>query len=149
MRIRLGQVADIPQLIDMLHQLAAYHGDRATADADSLKRDLFGPAPWAHILVADDGDLVGYALLLPLVRAYFGQRGMDLHHLFVTGGARGRGIGRALLMAAQAHARGLGCDYLTVSTTQDNAEARDFYVQAGFRAAPPSPWRYAMDLSKE
>lgn len=148
MHVRAGQASDITQILDLMRQLASHHGDALTANAHTLRRDLFGPVPWGQVLVADDGDLLGYALLMPLMRAYFGQRGMDVHHLFVADHARGRGIGRALLLAAQAHAQELGCEYMTVSTTKDNAEARDFYMQSGFHPAPPSPWRYAIDLRK-
>lgn len=150
MQIRAAQAGDIAQILAMMQDLARLHGDVAQFDEASLARDLLGPAPWAQCLVAEaGGEAVGYALLLPLMRAYFGQRGMDLHHLYVRGAARGQGIGAALLAAVQSHARAQGCSYLTVSTTQDNAQARDFYVQAGFHAAPPSPWRYALDLSRD
>jgi GNAT superfamily N-acetyltransferase len=140
---------DLPQLLDLVQGLAKHHGDTPTASLDSLSCDLFGPVPWAQGLVADeDGILQAYALLMPLMRAHFGQRGMDLHHLFVAEPARGAGLGTAMIRAVRAHVLGQSCDYLTVSTQEANAEARDFYIHHGFSAAPPSPWRYAMDLSR-
>ncbi len=148
MQVRLITPADIPALLPMVQALAAHHGDAPMADATSLARDLFGAPQWAQGLLAEEEGTIGYALLLPLMRAHLGQRGMDIHHLFVAERARGRGIGTLLLNAARAHAVTLGCSYLTVSTQEQNAEARDFYVQNGFFTAPPSPWRLAMDLSR-
>lgn len=141
--------ADLPQVLDLVQDLARHHGDEAQASVDTLHRDLFGLIPWAQGLVADEGGICqAYALLLPLMRAQFGQRGMDLHHLCVREGARGKGLGTAMLRAVRAHVLAQGCSYLTVSTTEENAEARDFYIHHGFSPAPPSPWRLAMDLSR-
>ncbi|BAQ49728.1 hypothetical protein Maq22A_1p37775 (plasmid) [Methylobacterium aquaticum] len=36
---------DAPALADLIGQLAAHHGDRATTDAAALRADLFGPSP--------------------------------------------------------------------------------------------------------
>jgi GNAT superfamily N-acetyltransferase len=149
MEIRPVTPADLPQLLLLLQALAKHHGDQAEASLDSLRRDLFGPVPWAQGLIAHEGGVLqAYALLLPLMRAQLGQRGMDLHHLFVAESARGSGLGTAMIRAVRAHVLGQGCSYLTVSTTEENAEARDFYIHHGFSAAPPSPWRFAMDLSR-
>jgi GNAT superfamily N-acetyltransferase len=149
MDIRPITPADLPQVLDLVQALAKHHGDTPQASLDSLSRDLFGPVPWAQGLVADeDGVLQAYALLMPLMRAHFGQRGMDLHHLFVAEPARGAGLGTAMIRAVRAYVLAQGCDYLTVSTQEANAEARDFYIHHGFSAAPPSPWRFRMDLSR-
>lgn len=156
MDIRAATPADMPQLVQLIAGMAAHLGDSAQADAASLHRDVFGPHAFATVLLARDmdagaqleSDVLGYALVLPLMRAHLGQRGMDLHHLFVREDARGAGIGTALLREVRAHALARGCSYLTVSTQEAAAEARDFYVQRGFIHAPPAPWRFAMDLSR-
>ncbi|MEP3442267.1 MAG: GNAT family N-acetyltransferase [Sulfitobacter sp.] len=49
-----------------------------------------------------------------------------------TRAAWGGGIGRALMHAAQAYARGLGCRYLTVGTHVDNTAAQAMYRAIGF-----------------
>ncbi len=149
MDIRPITFDDLPQVLDLVQALAKHHGDTPQASLGSLSRDLLGPMTWAQGLVADeDGTLQAYALLVPLMRAHLGQRGMDLHHLFVAEPARGAGLGTAMVRAVRAHALAQGCDYLTVSTQEANAEARDFYIHHGFTPAPPSPWRFAMDLSR-
>ena len=160
MDIRAATPADMPDLLQLIAGMAAHLGDAAQADAGSLARDVFGPHAFAAVLLARDigantqsgaqvqGEALGYALVLPLMRAHLGQRGMDLHHVFVREGARGAGIGTALLREVRALALARGCSYLTVSTQEDGADARDFYVQRGFIHAPPAPWRFAMDLSR-
>jgi len=148
--IRAARAADLPQLLALVQDLAAFHGDEPQASSATLARDLFGPAPWARALVAEaGGQLTGYALLLPLMRAHMGQRGLDLHHLFVVPSARGTGLGRALISAVRDLARAEGCSYLTVSTQPQNAAAREFYQHCGFFAAPPAPDRQALDLPKD
>ena len=58
---------------------------------------------------------------------------LNVHDLAVLPGHRGRGIGRALLAAAEAHARELGCCKLTLEVQDDNAPARRLYEHFGFR----------------
>ena len=149
MHIRPITPADLPQVLAMVQGLARHHGDTPDASIASLTRDFFGPVPWAQALVAGEGEqLCGYVMMLPLMRAHLGERGMDLHHVFVREDRRSKGHGTALIRAARAHAVAQGCVYMTVSTQEENAEARDFYIHHGFNPAPPSPWRFAMDLSR-
>ena len=146
--IRAATPADLKQLCAMVHALAEYHGDTATATVADLQRDLFGPAPWLHALVFQTGRrLEGYAALTQLARVQFGERGMDLHHLYVCTDARGGGIGKALLAASLDYARGKKASYVTVSTLPGNAFAQAFYLAQGFQPAPISGLRYAFNLA--
>lgn len=138
---------DAPALADLIGQLAAHHGDRATTDAAALRADLFGPSTWATALVAEDGtSLVGYALLVRLYRAQEAARIMDLHHLFVAPGARCAGIGRRLIRAAEAEARAQGCVRLVVGTHPDNHRAQSYYRMLGFTDRPPGGPGFARSL---
>lgn len=58
---------------------------------------------------------------------------LNIHDLAVLPGHRGRGTGRALLAAAEKHARELGCCKLTLEVQEDNAPARRLYEHWGFR----------------
>jgi ribosomal protein S18 acetylase RimI-like enzyme len=58
---------------------------------------------------------------------------LNIHDLAVRPGQRGRGIGRALLAAAQAQALAEGCCRLTLEVQDDNAPARRLYDSFGFR----------------
>lgn len=133
MDIRSACPTDIPALLEMVAALAAHHGDPSHASEASLRRDLFGSPDWGRALIAEDaGRALGYAALIPRASLQNGTRGADLHHLFVVKDARGRGVGRALLAAAEAEVRALGGHFLLVSTAPDNRQAQAFYAHCGF-----------------
>ena len=50
--------------------------------------------------------------------------------------ARGAGLGRALVEAAEAAAREAGCDRIEVTSGKDRATAHAFYLALGFTDAP-------------
>jgi GNAT superfamily N-acetyltransferase len=58
---------------------------------------------------------------------------LNIHDLAVLVEYRGRGVGRALLDAAAAHARKHDCAKLTLEVLEDNAPARRLYESCGFR----------------
>ena len=88
------------------------------------------------------GRLIGYALLVPMYRALEGQRGMELHQIFVRKDHRGHGIGRHLVSRAREHARIAGCGYLSVSAATGNFGAHRFYGADEFPRRPGD--RYAL-----
>ncbi len=57
---------------------------------------------------------------------------LNIHDLAVLAGERGRGTGRALLAAAEAHARDADCCKLTLEVQDDNTPARKLYERFGF-----------------
>ena len=139
--IRSVQEADLPCVLEMIHALAAHHGDSAATTLDDLRRDMLGPSAWVQALVAPG---LGYAALTPLVQLQFGVRGMDLHHLFIVPAARGRGVGRALVAASKAHAKAQGCRYLAVGTHPENRAAQQMYLALGFDALERPGPRFRM-----
>jgi ribosomal protein S18 acetylase RimI-like enzyme len=58
---------------------------------------------------------------------------LNVHDLAVLPDFQGRGIGRALLAAAEERARARGCCKLTLEVREDNHRARKLYAQRGFR----------------
>lgn len=58
---------------------------------------------------------------------------LNIHDLAVVPGQRGRGTGRALLMAAQSRAQARGCCRLTLEVQDDNTPARTLYQRFGFQ----------------
>ena len=55
-----------------------------------------------------------------------------MNYLAVAPEHRRRGIGRALMAAAEAGVRALGCPKLAVQVRADNLEALAFYERLGF-----------------
>ena len=138
---RLSIQADLPKVLSMVQALAAHHGDTATVTHETPIRDTGGLVPWITLIVAEEnGALLVYAALCPLILLQYGARGLDLHHLFVAPNSRGMGVREALIDASVAHARDVECGYLTVGTDHRNAKAAQTYLAAGFEPLlPPGP----------
>ncbi|KRD64160.1 GNAT family N-acetyltransferase [Ensifer sp. ENS10] len=145
--IRCAKQRDLPELREMIAELAAHHGDAAPITPEQLERDLFGRTPWITALVAEAGNrLIGYAILVPIYRAAEGARGMELHHLFVRPESRGTGIGRHLVAKAREQAKMAGCDFLSVSAATGNFQAHHFYESERFVPRPVTGMRYMQKL---
>lgn len=68
-----------------------------------------------------------------------------LAELYVVPGARGRGLGRALMNAAIDLARGEGADYMDLGTAETDVAARALYESLGFsnrEGKPGGPVNY-------
>lgn len=88
----------------------------------------------ALILLALDGSaVVGAATCFFGFSTFSARLLLNVHDLAVLPDFRGRGIGRALLRAAEARALGRGCSKLTLEVREDNARARGLYRALGFR----------------
>ena len=145
MQVRPVSPEDLPQLLPLVEALARFHGDAPTLTAATLERDVLGADPWVHVLVAvTEAALVGYVAVLRLVRFQYGQRGIDLHHVFVSPSHRGRGVGGALIGAALELGGRLGATYATVTATPSNVAAQKFYASLGFAPAPRFGARFAI-----
>jgi GNAT superfamily N-acetyltransferase len=146
--IRAAKSPDLAELREMITELAAHHGDAAIVSQENLERDIFGRMPWITALVAEAGnELIGYAILVPLYRAQQGERGMELHHLYVRPAHRGTGIGRHLVGKAREHARIAGATYLSVSAATGNFQAHRFYESENFTPGPVTGMRYLQTLA--
>jgi len=60
---------------------------------------------------------------------------LNIHDLAVVPAWRGKGVGRALLAAAEKRARERGCCKLTLEVQDDNTPARILYERFGFEDA--------------
>jgi ribosomal protein S18 acetylase RimI-like enzyme len=84
------------------------------------------------VFVADDGAGVAGVLSISQVRHFSGELDGYIGELAVAEHASRRGIGRALICAAQAWARERGLANLTLHTGAFNTGARAFYAALGF-----------------
>ncbi len=70
---------------------------------------------------------------------------LNLHDVAVIPECRGQGVGRALLEAAEAHARDRACCKLTLEVQDDNQRAKRLYQSFGFddtRIGDSEPTRF-------
>jgi ribosomal protein S18 acetylase RimI-like enzyme len=94
-----------------------------------LADDFDSAEPWDAAFVADDaGGIVGFGACSH--RAW--NRRTEIAHLYVARGARGRGIGRALLAAIEGEARGAGSRCIWLETSNLAHPAIAFYRRLGF-----------------
>lgn len=148
--VRPAEPGDIATIVEMIGGLSRYHGDVATATAESLHAELFGDRSWISALIAEDETgPVGYAIMCPQYRAHLAQRGMDLHHLYVDPERRKSSVGRLLIQAAVDQARAEGCVFFVVPVADQNTKAQQFYQSLGLDRAPPYGVRFTLDLTTQ
>lgn len=123
-RIRRAQLADLAAL-QVLEQ-ASFDTDRLSAR--SMKRHL--KSQQNVFLVAEQaGDLLGYILV-------FLHRGTSLARLYsiaVSEAARGLGLGRALIEAAEAQTAQRGRVFMRLEVKRSNLGAINLYKSLGYR----------------
>ena len=71
---------------------------------------------------------------------YLTCKGSSIGLVAVAERARGRGLGRQLVSAAQRHFCSLGAVYAEVVTQGRNQTARELYVRCGFRVVSSESW---------
>lgn len=145
--VRLLEEADLEEVVEMIRGLSTHHGDVSRVTVETLRRDALGAAPWAQVHVAEvDGQLAGYMALIPLAWLHYGDRGMEIYHLFVQPVWRRVGVGAALIERAKAVARTAGCVELKVGTHPANGAAMGYYLSQGFVEQPQIGARFRFPL---
>ncbi len=152
--IRAATEADVPELLAMIAELAAYERepDAAQATEAQLRDALFGAAPtvFAHVAVESEGDaaradvptdahrtadgdggVVGMALWFRNFSTWTGTHGIYLEDLYVRPRARGAGHGKALLAELAAVCVERGYRRFEWSVLDWNTPAIGFYRAIG------------------
>jgi GNAT superfamily N-acetyltransferase len=128
---------DIPTILGLIRELADYEklSHMVQATEESLRRDLFGPRPFAEILIGRlDGQAVGYALFFHSYSTFLAKPGIYLEDVYVQPAARGVGVGKALFRAVATVAHERGCGRLEFSVLDWNQPSIDFYRALGSEA---------------
>jgi ribosomal protein S18 acetylase RimI-like enzyme len=118
-------------LFDAYRRFYEQPGDVALASAYLHARLERGEST---ILVAEgDGQLLGFCQLYPTWCSVAAARIFVLYDLFVDEGVRRAGVGRAMMVAAQAFGREAGAVRLDLSTARTNARAQALYESLGWQ----------------
>lgn len=139
--IRVANRADAPSICHLIRSLAEYEKltHQVVFDEANVAEHLFGPRPYAEVLLAeDDSQVVGFALFFHNYSTFVGKPGIYLEDLFVLPEYRGRGHGRALFQAVARVAAERGCGRMEWAALNWNEPAIDFYNSFG--ATPMSEW---------
>jgi GNAT superfamily N-acetyltransferase len=134
MSIRPAEPRDVPALIAMVLELAAYESapEQAIATEADFTRDLFGESPRVHALVVDvSGEVVAYAFYFLNFSTWLGRHGIYLEDLYVRPAFRGQGYGKALLIRLAQECVEKGYGRLDWSVLDWNTPSRDFYAALG------------------
>lgn len=133
LRIRPAVEADVPLILRFIRELADYERllHEVVATEDRLRDTLFGARPAAEVVIAEDGEPLGFALFFHNYSTFLAQPGIYLEDLYVRPEARGRGAGRALLAHLARLAKERGCGRLEWWVLDWNESAIRFYRSLG------------------
>ncbi|GAB1508824.1 N-acetyltransferase family protein [Actinophytocola sp. KF-1] len=139
--VRRATPSDVDAMVGLIHELADY--ERAPEECHitsaQLHKALFGndPAVFAHVAELG-GEVVGCALWFKNFSTWDGVHGIHLEDLYVRPGARGSGLGKALLAALAEECVRQDYTRLQWSVLNWNEPAIGFYDSLG--AVPLDEW---------
>lgn len=139
--IRPCREDEVPLVLQFVRELAEYEHllHAAVATEERVRRDLFGPRPYAEVVFAClDDEPAGFALFFHNYSTFLGKPGIYLEDLFVRPAARGKGLGKALLAWLAAEAVRRDCGRLEWSVLNWNEPSIRFYKSLGAR--PMDEW---------
>jgi len=132
-QIRLATANDAPAAVGLMPQLAEHgHGQVDIGVEERFRAMLELPQHAIFVAEDDSGQVVGLLTISHRWTLWHAGPCALIEELVVDEGARGRGIGRALIQAALAWAETQGCSEVEVSTELDNTTAQAFYRRLGF-----------------
>jgi GNAT superfamily N-acetyltransferase len=110
---RFATIEDVTLIRQFINELAEYErlSHECVVTEESLRQTLFGPKPFAEVVLAHvEGEAVGFALFFHNFSTFLGKPGLYLEDLYVRPHARGNGVGKALMryLANIAVERGYG-----------------------------------------
>jgi GNAT superfamily N-acetyltransferase len=139
--IRPATPADLPLIAALIRALAEYEklADEVRFDEATLGTKLFGPRPYAEVLIGEvDSEPRGFALFFHNFSTFEGRPGIYLEDLFVMPEARGVGLGKALLVELARLAVERDCARLEWWVLDWNEPSIGFYKSLGAR--PMDEW---------
>lgn len=137
--LREATADDVSIVLQLIRELAIYERepDAVVATEADLLRDGFGERPAFQVLLAEWSSApVGFAFYFFNYSTWVGRRGLYLEDLFVRPEARGRGIGKALLVRLAQIAAQAGCARMSWAVLDWNTPAREFYRSIGAQELP-------------
>jgi GNAT superfamily N-acetyltransferase len=137
--IRSATPTDVPAIVRLIRALSDYEklSHQVVVDEARLREHLFGPRPYAEVLLAEEeGQVVGYALFFHTYSTFLGRPSLYLEDLFVLPERRGRGHGKAMLARLARLAVERGCGRFEWMVLDWNTPAIQFYASLGATLAP-------------
>ena len=129
MIIRPGKKSDIPQVFELIKELAEYEKalDKVSNTVEKLEEDGFGPNPVYELFVAEiENNIIGIALTYYRFSTWRGKV-MYLEDLIVKEHMRRKGIGKKLFDMVLDHAKVTSCVGLSLQVLDWNDLGINFY----------------------
>lgn len=133
MIIRKGLKEDMPAVLDLIKELAAFENepDAVVITAEELVKDGFGENPLFQTFVAEaDGEIIGTALFYYRYSTWKGKT-IHLEDLIVKQEKRGTGAGSALYKEVLKFAKQDGVRRVEWVVLNWNTHAIEFYERSG------------------
>jgi ribosomal protein S18 acetylase RimI-like enzyme len=131
---RLATAGDLDAIAGLFDQYRQFY--EYPSDPDAARRYLterFERGESVLLLVeASGGRTVGFCQMYPTFCSLRMAPTFVLYDLFVAREARGTGAGKALMQAAEHHARGSGAARIELSTARTNTVAQSLYESLGW-----------------
>ena len=143
--VREAGPADAPRIAELLGQL----GYPASHEEVARRLQYWAATPNSCILLADESGLVVGCLSVHAV-PYLERTGCwaRIESLVVDTTVRGRGVGRALVAAAESMASGWGCLDIEVTSSRTRADAHCFYARLGYTDVCDRSGRFIKPLGR-
>jgi GNAT superfamily N-acetyltransferase len=133
MDIRRANITDLKALGPLFDAYRQFYGQQSNLDGGlAFLRDRLELEQSIVLMAWVDDRAVGFTQLFPSFSSARLTRTLILNDLFVSGEARGAGVGHALLEAACEFGRSAGATRLSLSTALDNLNAQALYEKAGW-----------------
>ena len=136
MTIRPATHADIPDLLAIWNPVirdtaVTFNAiEKTTADLAQMIADK-ASAGYAFLVAEADGAVLGFASYGQF-RGGIGYAHTMEHTIVLGANARGRGLGRALMLAIEDHARAGGAHSIFAGVSAENPEGRAFHAAMGY-----------------
>jgi GNAT superfamily N-acetyltransferase len=133
MTIRQGKKEDLPQVLELVKELAAYERapHEVTNTVAMMEVDGFGPNPVYGFFVAEEADrIVGLSLYYWRYSTWKGRR-LYLEDIIVTESQRGKGTGKLLFDRTMQKTLEENCTGMMWQVLEWNEPAINFYKKYG------------------
>lgn len=142
MEVRQATIADAAEVLVFVRakaefdrELGAFTGDLGTTE-DLIRRHLFGPRPFAFVLLAGEpGKAVGFALYYFRYSSFRGRPSVWLDDLYVHPPARRQGAGHLLMRRLAELAIMSDCTHIAWVASASNMVGMSFYQRIGASVA--------------